>query len=594
MTLLLISMITFIDSLSTHISQSARRGFTALAIRGSLFSITRDHSTNYLGLFLLVSRKKSIRSRSDSYITPRSTNYSGWYNDVIQHSELEEDCPIRGCRILKPYGLSVWNLIREDLAERLSSRGAKDACFPLLIPASFLSQEAKHIHGFAKECAIVTHTRLEQVGGDITVDEGSQLNDPLVVRPTSEAMIWSIFKKWIVSYRDLPIRVNQWANVLRWEKRTRPFLRTSEFLWQEGHTAHARPDEAFYEARSMLTCYSSLCSDLLALPTVMGIKSPSERFAGAQETFTLEALMPNGWALQSGTSHCLGQEFGKAFGVTFSDKKGLERTVWGSSWGVSTRLIGALVMCHGDDNGLVLPPRIAPIQIVIVPIYPNLSTSSTKKEKIIVNETIKSINLALDFLSTELNDIGLRTKVDNRENVRIGVKYFEWERKGVPLRIELGYRDVQNGVCVFKYRIEKKVVSRNLAKISQYVGLSNKKLTIALNKAAIVAKKGLVELQSYLLTRAEMKLRKGIRLNSSYQVMKNLLKNDEARIYPGAGLFLVPWRCNATNEAIIKRECKATIRCYPVIFNDDKTIKGKRCFYSGEPATHMALFGRSF
>ena len=366
---------------------------------------------------------------------------------------------------------------------------------------------------------------------------------------------------------DLPLKVNQWANVMRWELRTRPFLRTSEFLWQEGHTAHATAEGAIEDAKAMIDQYSLLCEELLSIPVVKGCKSPSERFAGAEETYTIEALMQNGWALQSGTSHFLGQSFGKAFDVTFQDKDGKQSDVWGTSWGVSTRLLGALIMTHSDDAGLVLPPRVAPTHVVIVPIEP-------KKNDI---EGKAALNDALDKLIDDLKAKGLKVKVDDRDYVRNGAKYFEWERKGVPLRIELGPRDVAKGSCVFKYR-----------------ALKEGKEFISLVDAAKEAAKGLEELQQGLLEKAKERLEDGITKDVSYDEMKNALEGDEAGVYPGAGLYLVPWKCDAENEDKIKEECKATIRCYPLDENEEGMVEGKFCFYSGEPATHMALFGRAF
>ena len=377
--------------------------------------------------------------------------------------------------------------------------------------------------------------------------------------------VWYVF----VCCRDLPLKLNQWANVMRWEMRTRPFLRTSEFLWQEGHTAHATAEGALDDARSMLENYASLCEDLLALPVVRGVKSPSERFAGAEETFTIEALMQNGWALQSGTSHFLGQSFGKAFDVTFQDTDGEQKDVWGTSWGVSTRLLGALIMTHSDDEGLVLPPRVAPIQVVIVPIPPKKNDEEGKA----------AMEKALDNLVDGLKAKGLRVKVDDRDYVRNGAKYFEWERKGVPLRIELGPRDIKNEVCIMKYRAAES---------------PGEKVSVSLNDAATAAAEGLERMQEALYTAAKERLETGITTDVTYEEMRDALENDEASSYPGRGLYLVPWKCDAGNEDKIKTECKATIRCYPLDANDAGMHEGKKCFYSGEDATHMALFGRAF
>ena len=354
---------------------------------------------------------------------------------------------------------------------------------------------------------------------------------------------------------------------MRWEMRTRPFLRTSEFLWQEGHTAHATAEGAIADSKDMLNQYADMCETLLAMPVIKGAKSPSERFAGAEETFTIEALMQNGWALQSGTSHFLGQSFGKAFDVTYQDTEGQQQVVWGTSWGVSTRLIGALIMTHSDDAGLVLPPRVAPVQVVVVPIPPKKNDEEGKI----------ALDNALSKLVADLKGAGLKVKVDDRDYVRNGAKYFEWERKGVPLRIELGPRDVAGGVCVFKYRVG-----------------SEGKTTVSLGDVSTVAIKGLEDMQEFLLESAKERLAAGINMMATYDQMKEALEKDEASEYNGPGLYLVPWKCNATNEENIKEECKATIRCYPIDVNSAGMAEGKKCFYSGEDATHMALFGRAF
>lgn len=514
-------------------------------------------------------QKKGVDEQSD-FITPRSENYSKWYNDIIRVTGLAETSPVRGCMVIKPWGMSLWETVRDDLDKRIKDHGAENAYFPLLIPKSFLSKEAEHVDGFAKECAVVTHHRLTaDPDGEkgLIADPEAELEDPLIIRPTSETMIWNMFKKWIISHRDLPLKVNQWANVMRWELRTRPFLRTSEFLWQEGHTAHATREGAIEDAKEMIENYALLCEELLAIPVVKGCKSPSERFAGAEETYTIEALMQNGWALQSGTSHFLGQSFGKAFDVTFQDKNGKESSVWGTSWGVSTRLLGALIMTHSDDAGLVLPPKVAPVQVVIVPIQP-------KKNDV---EGKAAMEDALDRLSDELKAVGLRVKVDDRDYVRNGAKYFEYERKGVPLRIELGPRDLAKGECVFKYRVG-----------------DEGKIATNLEDAAGAATDGLRKIQQQLYDNAVERLKTGITTGATYEEMRDALVGDEAGDFDGAGLYLVPWKCDAENEDKIKEECKATIRCYPLEHNTVGAADGKTCFYSGEPATHMALFGRAF
>lgn len=509
-------------------------------------------------------------SESD-FITARAVDYSKWYNDLVRVTGLAENSPVRGCMVIKPWGMSLWDRVRNELDAKIQEHGAENAYFPLLIPKSFLAKEAEHVDGFAKECAVVTHHRLRASddGSTLIADPDAELEDPLIIRPTSETMIWYTFRKWINSYRDLPLKINQWANVMRWEMRTRSFLRTSEFLWQEGHTAHATAEGANDDAKAMLENYANLCEELLAMPVIRGVKSPSERFAGASETYTIEALMQNGWALQSGTSHFLGQSFGKAFDVTFQDENGKQQDVWGTSWGVSTRLLGALIMTHSDDAGLVLPPRMAPVQVVIVPIPP-------KKNDV---ESKAAMDQAMNQLAADLKAKGIRVKVDDRDFIRSGAKYFEWERKGVPLRIEIGPRDVKESACVFKYRAGTGADS---------------KTSVPLSEAANEASAGLERMQQELFDIAKERLAAGITTDVSYEEMRDLLQNDEASTYPGKGLFLVPWKCDAVNEDKIKEECKATIRCYPLQENEQALYKGKKCFYSGEDATHMALFGRAF
>lgn len=508
---------------------------------------------------------------SSSFITARAVDYSRWYNDLVRVCGLAEPSPVRGCMIIKPWGMALWNAVQQTLDQQIQQQGAENAYFPLLIPKSFLSKEAEHVDGFAKECAVVTHHRLKAGTPEegLIADPDALLEEPLIIRPTSETMIWYTFRKWIKSYRDLPIKINQWANVMRWEMRTRSFLRTSEFLWQEGHTAHATKEGAMEDATRMLHVYADLCENLLAMPVVRGVKSPSERFAGAEETYTIEALMQNGWALQSGTSHFLGQSFGKAFDVKFQDEKGQMADVWGTSWGVSTRLLGALIMTHSDDAGLVLPPRLAPVQVVIVPIPPKKNDLESKA----------AMDTAIETLTKELQSKGIRVKLDDRDFVRSGAKYFEWERKGVPLRIEIGPRDVKQNVCMFKYRAGSGAGAKE---------------TVALADAADTAANGLEALQQELYEAAQARLAQGITTDATYEEMKTAYENDEASVYPGRGLFLVPWKCDAVNEEKIKEECKATIRCYPLEENEKGLYKGKKCFYSGEDATHMALFGRAF
>lgn len=519
--------------------------------------------------------KKTQTSQDEQksdFICPREEDYSRWYQDVIRVTGMAENSPVRGSMIIKPWGMAVWEAVKEDLNRRIVERGVDNVYFPLLIPKQFLSQEADHVEGFAKECAVITHHRLtfDKETGELVEDPEAKLAEPLIIRPTSETMIWNTFRDWIVSWRDLPLKVNQWANVMRWELRTRPFLRTSEFLWQEGHTAHATPECARQEAETMIAVYQQLCQEVLAMPTVVGAKSPRERFAGAEETYTIEALLPNGWALQSGTSHYLGQSFGKAFDVTYQTSDETTELVYGTSWGVSTRLIGALIMTHSDNQGLVLPPKMAPVQVIIVPLgNPNKMSDQEKT----------NMQQSLDTITSQLKQNNIKFKIDDRDYVRPGAKYFEWERKGVPIRLELGPRDLANKSCILAYR------------------LSNKdKQVVQLENVISTIQQDLVEIQDQLYQAAKQRLEDGITIDTenkiTYQNLKDALQNDEASSFPGSGLYLLPWNCNTENEEAIQSDCKATIRCYPT--DQQHLAKGKTCFYSGKPATHMALFGRAF
>mmetsp|Transcript_8927 Transcript_8927/g.29624 ORF Transcript_8927/g.29624 Transcript_8927/m.29624 type:complete len:555 (-) Transcript_8927:146-1810(-) len=501
-------------------------------------------------------------------LTPRAADYSLWYQEVIQAAELADQSPVKGCMVIRPTGMALWDALRSALDERIKESGAQNAYFPLFIPVSFLSKEAEHVEGFAKECAVVTHHRLRSTEGGKAVepDPDAELEEPLIVRPTSETMIWHMFQKWIMSYRDLPLKVNQWANVVRWELRTRPFLRSAEFLWQEGHTAHATREEAVETARQMLDVYADVCRDVLAMPVVKGVKSPTERFAGADDTFTIEALMQNGWALQSGTSHFLGQNFAKAFDVTFSDDANQQQHVWATSWGVSTRLVGALIMSHSDDSGLVLPPAVAPTQAVVVPISPGPDKQPEQHAELMA---------FVDAQVASMRAAGVRVSIDTRWNVRPGPKFFEYERKGVPLRIEAGPRDMAAG---------KLVVARRTG---------GDKFDLPAGEAvggAIAAE--LDAMQGALLAAAEARLSDGTRETDSYAEMVDALAAAEGAGSGGAGLFLVPWFDDAAAEKSIKDETKATIRCFPL--GEQHRAEGRVCFYSGKPATHMALFGRAF
>ena len=486
----------------------------------------------------------------DTGITTRAKNYSQWYLDVINQGQLADYSPVKGCMVIRPNGFAVWDLMKQDLDRRFQETGHVNAYFPLLIPVSFLSREAQHVEGFAKECAVVTHHRLRADGnGGVEVDPTSKLEEPLVIRPTSETIIWHMYGQWIQSWRDLPILINQWANVVRWEMKTRPFLRTTEFLWQEGHTAHATATEAVEEARRMLDVYADFARDVLAIPVLKGVKSQSERFAGAVDTYCIEAMMQNGWALQAGTSHFLGQNFARAFDVTFQDEAGGRDHVWATSWGVSTRLVGAVIMVHSDDTGLVLPPTIAPTQVVITPIWKN----DDEKEAVMAFALQVKAGLS-----------GLRVALDDRDTLKPGAKYFEWERKGVPLRLEIGPRDVAQGQVFAASRT------------------GGKKFGIPLDGIGDAVRAKLNEIQAELLARATAHRDSQTFDISSYDELK-------ARI-DGGGFFRVNWKDDAANEAKIKEETRATIRLYPL----EGSEPTGPCFYSGDTADRVAIFARAY
>ncbi len=491
-------------------------------------------------------------------ITPRTQDYAQWYQDVIAAGFLIDSSPVRGCMVLRPHGFALWEAIQRDLDRRFKETGHSNAYFPLFIPQSFLSREAEHVEGFAKECAVVTHHRLHAApGGGLEPDPAAKLEEPLIVRPTSETIIWHMFGRWIDSYRDLPLLINQWANVVRWELRTRPFLRTAEFLWQEGHTAHATSEEAQEEATRMLGVYSDFCHEKLAVPVICGVKSASERFAGADETYTIEGMMQNGWALQAGTSHFLGQNFARAFDVTYQTSSGTRELVWATSWGVSTRLIGAVIMTHSDDTGLVLPPEVAPIQVVITPIW----RGPSQREQV------------LPFARRVRDMLGdrFRVELDERDNLKPGAKYFEWERKGVPLRMEIGPRDVKKGSAFCARRTGGR-------KFGMVIGED------AADLQSRVAGE-LDGIQALLLERATAYRDENTHRVDSYDDMK-------AGLAERPGFYLVPWRDDGEAEAAIKTDCRATLRCFPL--EGQEEASGAACFYSGEPATHMAIFSRAY
>ena len=487
-------------------------------------------------------------------LTKRTEDYSKWYNELVVRADLAENSGVRGCMVIKPYGFAIWEKMQAALDKMFKETGHQNAYFPLFIPKSYFSKEASHVDGFAKECAIVTHYRLknDENGKGLIVDEDAKLEEELIVRPTSETIIWDTYRKWVQSYRDLPLLINQWANVVRWEMRTRLFLRTTEFLWQEGHTAHATKKEAIAEAEQMQEVYADFAENFMAMPVIKGIKTESERFAGALETYTIEALMQDGKALQSGTSHFLGQNFAKAFDVKFTSKEGKQEYVWATSWGVSTRLMGALIMTHSDDKGLVLPPKLAPIQVVIVPIYKNESQLEAISEK--VNIIVK-----------DLRKKNISVKFDDRDTFKPGWKFAEYELKGVPLRIAIGPRDLENGTAELARRdtLTKEIV----------------------NQAEIVSRiKGLlVEIQESLFDKARIYREEHITEVNTFDEFKDVIENK-------GGFVSAHWDGTIETEDKIKELTKATIRCIP---NDAKNEKGT-CVFTGNPSTRRVLFAKAY
>ncbi len=488
-------------------------------------------------------------------ITARSEDYSQWYNDLVIKGGLADYSAVRGCMVIKPYGYGLWENMRDVLDKMFKDTGHENAYFPLFVPKSLFEAEEKNAEGFAKECAVVTHYRLmadPDNPGKLMVDPEAKLEEELVVRPTSEAIIWSTYKDWIQSYRDLPILVNQWANVVRWEMRTRLFLRTAEFLWQEGHTAHATAEEAVFETRQMLDIYAKFAEEYMALPVIKGVKSASERFAGAEDTYCIEALMQDGKALQAGTSHFLGQNFAKAFDVKFLNKQNVQEYVWATSWGVSTRLIGALVMAHSDDAGLVMPPRIAPLQVVIVPIYKGDEQRALLKEK------------ATEMM-TELKALGIRVKYDDNDNTRPGWKFAEYELKGVPVRITLGARDLENGMVEIARRDTKEKESVAVADVIQKV------------------KDLLHEIQANLFARALAYRDEHTTSVDSWEEFEKILDGK-------GGFISAHWDGSEETETSIKEKTKATIRCIPF---QDQPETGQ-CILTGKPSSQRVLFARAY
>lgn len=488
-------------------------------------------------------------------VTKREDNYSQWYNNLVVKADLAENSAVRGCMVIKPYGYAIWEKMQAQLDKMFKETGHQNAYFPLFIPKSFLSREADHVEGFAKECAVVTHHRLmtNPDGPGVVVDPSAKLEEELIVRPTSETIIWNTYKNWINSYRDLPILCNQWANVVRWEMRTRLFLRTAEFLWQEGHTAHATMEEAIEETEKMVNVYAKFAREYMAVPVVVGKKSANERFAGALDTYCIEAMMQDGKALQAGTSHFLGQNFAKAFDVKYASKEGSLEYVWATSWGVSTRLMGALIMAHSDDNGLVLPPKLAPIHVVMVPIFKT-------------DEEHSAIIAKMEELKGQLEKFGLSVKIDDRDNLRSGFKFAEWELKGVPVRVAMGPRDLANGTV--------EVARRDTLT----------KESMALEGVADAINALMDEIQANIYQKA-------LDFRAANTIQVDTWEEFKEKIEEG-GFLLCHWDGTPETEEKIKEETKATIRCIPLDTN--VIMEEGKCIYSGKPSKQRVIFARAY
>jgi len=488
-------------------------------------------------------------------LTNRNDDYAQWYNDLILKSGLADYSAVRGCMVIKPHGYALWENMRDVLDRMFKETGHQNAYFPLLIPKSFLSKEAAHVDGFAKECAVVTHYRLKNDpnGGGVIVDPDAKLEEELIIRPTSETIIWSTYKNWVQSYRDLPLLINQWANVMRWEMRTRLFLRTAEFLWQEGHTAHATKDEAIEETRKMLDVYATFAEEYMAMPVIRGVKTANERFAGAEDTYCIEALMQDGKALQAGTSHFLGQNFAKAFDVKFTDKENKLDYVWATSWGVSTRLVGALVMAHSDDDGLILPPKIAPLQVVLVPIF-----NKDENARLKIAETFKQ-------LMASLKQKGIRVKLDDDDNNRPGWKFAEYELKGMPVRVALGARDMENGVAEVARRDTKE------------------KMSMPLEGLADAIEQLLKDIQQNMYNKALQFRDEHITRVDNWDEFVAVLNNK-------GGFVAAHWDGTAETEEKIKELTKATIRCIPL----NNVQEEGTCILSGKPSKERVLFALAY
>ena len=508
----------------------------------------------FFGTILKQKNNKNDMAVELKDLTKVEDNYSKWYNELVVKAGLAENSAVRGCMVIKPYGYSIWEKMQRALDDMFKATGHENAYFPLFIPKSFFSREASHVEGFAKECAVVTHYRLMNSprGEGVVVDPSARLEEELIVRPTSETIIWNTYKNWITSYRDLPILCNQWANVVRWEMRTRLFLRTAEFLWQEGHTAHATREEAIEEAEKMINVYKDFAENWMGVPVIVGHKSPNERFAGAEDTLTIEALMQDGKALQSGTSHFLGQNFAKAFDVTYTTKEGKQEYVWATSWGVSTRLMGALIMAHSDNNGLVLPPKLAPIQVAMVPIYKG-------------EEQLKEMTEKMEAIAAELRAKGISVKVDTRDNVRSGFKFAEYELKGVPVRLALGPRDLQNGTIELARRdtLSKEVVPQE--------GLTDRIVALLDEIQANIFKKAL-DYRNSMITEV-----------NSWEEFQEVLETK-------GGFISAHWDGTVETEVAIKEATKATIRCIPLDAKEEEGV----CVFSGKPSKCRVLFARSY
>ena len=488
-------------------------------------------------------------------LTSRSEDYSKWYNELVVMADLAENSAVRGCMVIKPYGYAIWEKMQSELDKMFKATGHQNAYFPLFVPKSLFEAEEKNAEGFAKECAVVTHYRLKTNPNDHTklvVDPDAQLEEELVIRPTSEAIIWNTYKNWIQSYRDLPILINQWANVVRWEMRPRLFLRTAEFLWQEGHTAHATKEEALEETKLINGLYADFAENFMAIPVVQGVKSESERFAGAEETYCIEALMQDGKALQAGTSHFLGQNFAKAFDVKFATKSGVLEHVWASSWGVSTRLMGAIIMTHSDDNGLILPPNLAPIQVVIVPIYRGF-------------EQLKAISKIANKIMKQLTDAGISVKYDDRDNFKPGYKFNHYELKGVPLRISIGPRDLENNVVEL---VRRDTLEKNNLPME---GLIQQIQTI------------LDQIQTDLFSKA-------LRFREEHITTVNNFEEFQSILSEKGGFIYAHWDGTSKTEEAIKNLTKATIRCIPL----EETPSSGKCIYSGKPSSQRVLFAKAY